>query len=125
MAGASTKPAHLPGTADPRFYVCSQVEELLRKLFFVAIGSLAPSGSSVQLASAIAVSAWAHVLHAAWRPFHSYQVNLLQHVSLLLTFCYFLGALLIHVRSVEYCVLRVLMSLRSLRGTFSGRWLAS
>ena len=79
----------------------------------------------MQLASAIAVSAWAHVLHAAWRPFHSYQVNLLQHVSLLLTFCYFLGALLIHVRCVEYFVVRVLMSLRSLRGTFSGRWLAS
>ena len=44
------------------------MEELLRKLLLSAIVVLFESGSPLQATLAVLVSAWAHILHAVYKP---------------------------------------------------------
>lgn len=61
------------------------VVEIMRKLLLTSLVIFFDTGSPVQVAFALLVSAWAHVLHALYRPFVNKTVYYLQHGSLGIT----------------------------------------
>jgi hypothetical protein len=92
-----------------------EVEELLRKLLLTAVVVVLDDGSPLQVALAVLVSGWAHVLHAMYKPWGVGSVMYrLQHGSLLVTFFVFLMGLLfkldgVSLRSRVYSLLAFVM----------------
>jgi uncharacterized membrane protein YgcG len=80
-----------------------EVEELVRKLFLTAVVVLMDAGSPLQVVLAVLVCAWAHVLHATFKPWGVASFTyLLQHGSLGVTFFVFLMGLLFKMEGVSH-----------------------
>lgn len=81
-----------------------EVEELLRKLWLTALVVLMNEGSPLQVATAVLVSGWAHVLHSVYKPWKSDFATTyrLQHLSLAVTFFVFLMGLMFKVNGVGH-----------------------
>ena len=116
------------GVGDLCIFRASEVEELVRKLWLSALVVLLNDGSPIQVATAVLVSGWAHVLHATFKPWKDTDRGAtyrLQHFSLFVTSTVFLVGLLFKVQGVGHdnTVFSVLAwFMVALCGLFIGAW---
>lgn len=92
---------HVCASACARLTRCAlhQVAELARKLVLTSLVIFFDAGSALQVAFALLVSGWAHVAHAAYKPFahNNVAAYYLQHASLGITTFLFCNGLLFKV----------------------------